>query len=72
LLWLSLQDGAAALFPKRINLLAGEPNEQAIFLLMFGDVFDDLGDGLSDRQSLDCSLATQLLRHHPKINESSY
>lgn len=64
---LNLQDGAAALFPERVDLLAGEADEQAVLLFMLGDVFDDVGDGLGHWHSLDCSLATQLLRHHPKI-----
>lgn len=64
--FLSLQDWAAALFSERIDLLTGEADKQAIFLFMLGDVFDDLGDGLSHGHSLDCSFATQLLRHHPK------
>lgn len=61
-----LQDGAAALFSKRVDFLAGEADEQTIFLLMFSDVLDDLRNCLGNRHSLDCSLATQLLGHHPK------
>lgn len=62
----SLQDGTAALLSERIDLLAWEADEQAIFLLVLGDVFDDVRDCLGDWHSLDCSFATQLLRHHPK------
>lgn len=63
-----LQDGAAALFPKRVDFLAGEAHKQTVFLLMFRDILDDFGDCLSHRQSLDSRLATQLLRHHPKMS----
>lgn len=63
--WL-LQDGAAALFPEGVDLLAGESDQQAIFLFMLGDVLDDFRDSLCDWKSLDCSFATQLLRHGPK------
>lgn len=65
----ALQDGAAALFSKRVDLLAGEADEQTIFLLMFGDVFDDVRDRLSHGHPLNCSFATQLLRHHPTTNK---
>jgi hypothetical protein len=61
-----LQNGAAALLSEGIDLLAGEADEQAVLLLMLGDVFDDLRHCLGDGQSLDCSFATQLFRHHPK------
>jgi hypothetical protein len=65
---MGLQDGAAALFSERIDLLARKANEQAIFLLVFGDVFHDVGHRLSYWHPLNGSFATQLLRHHPKTN----
>lgn len=64
--WKCLQDGAAAFFPKGVDLLAGEADEQTILLLMFGDVFNNVRDGLGNRQPLDGSFATELFRHHPK------
>lgn len=62
----ALQDGAAALFPEGIDLLAGEADEQTVLLFMLGDVLDDFRHGLGDGHSLDGSFATQLFRHHPK------
>lgn len=69
---MGLQDGAAALLSEWIDLLAGEANEQAIFLLMFGDVLDDVGNSLCYRHPLNGSFATQLLRHHPKSNNKQF
>lgn len=60
-----LQDSTAALLSERIHLLAGEANEQAILLLVLGDKLHDLANGLSYRNALDCSFATQLFRHRP-------
>lgn len=61
-----LQDRAAALFPERVDLLAGEAHQQTVLLLVLGDVLEDLRDGLGHGHPLDCSLATELFRHHPK------
>lgn len=55
---LSLQDGAGALLSERIDLLAREADEQTVFLLVLGDIFDDLGYCLGDGHSLDRSFAT--------------
>lgn len=65
-----LQDSAAALFPERVDLLAGESYQQAVLLLVFGDVLEDIRDGLGHGHTLDCSLATKLFRHHPKIRNA--
>lgn len=66
-----LQDGAAAFFAERVDLLAGEADQQAVFLLMLGDIFHDVGDGLRDGHPLDCSLTSQLLGYHPKKQQKS-
>lgn len=61
-----LQDGACSLLAERIDLLAGEADKQAVFLLVLGDILHDVGDSLRDGHSLDCSLASQLFGYHPK------
>lgn len=61
----SLQDGTTALLSERIHLLAGEADEQAIFLLVLGDKLHDLANGLSYRNALNCSFSAQLFCHRP-------
>lgn len=53
-----LQDGTGALFTERIDFLACEADEQAIFLLVVGDELDNVSHRLGHRNTLYCSLSS--------------
>lgn len=59
----SLKDFTRALLTERVDFLAGEANQQAVLLLVLGNVFDDVGARLRHGHPLDVCLASQLVDH---------
>lgn len=70
LVWISiLKDAAGALLPERVDLLAGKPDQKAVFLLVLRHVLDDVCTSLRHGHSLDGRLASQLVHHATMLLE---
>lgn len=58
---------AGTLFAERIDSLARESNQKAVFLFMFFDVFYNVGDCLRHGHPFYGSLASELLGNGPLL-----